>query len=146
MGLKDWLASGWLTDHQTSSEEISALFAEVARDLSDCQLTGLSNDWRLNIAYNAALQIAAAALAACGYRAARESHHYRLIESLALTAGVDAATVRLLDTYRKKRNRAGYETAGLVSDEEAKGMAELAERLREDVMRWLKAKHPELVR
>jgi hypothetical protein len=144
MGLKDWLASGWLTEHETSPEEIAALFAVAERDLGDCRLEGLSNDWRLNIAYNAALQIAVAALAACGYRAARKSHHYRVIESLALTAGIDAATVRLLDTYRTKRNRAGYETAGLVSDSEAKGMVELAERLRDEVMRWLKAEHPKL--
>ena len=67
-----------------------------------------------------------------------------MIESLALTAGIEGKTVRLLDTYRKKRNRAGYETAGLVSDSEAKGMVELAQRLRNDVMVWLKKEHPEL--
>jgi hypothetical protein len=145
MGLKDWLASGWLIEHEPSPEQIAALFAVAARDLRDCGLAGLSNDWKLNIAYNAALQIAVAALAACGYRAAKESHHYRVIESLALTAGLEPKTVRLLDSYRKKRNRAGYETAGLVSDAEAKGMVELAERLRDGVMGWLKREHPELV-
>jgi hypothetical protein len=145
MGLKDWLASGCLIEHEASPEEIAALFAVAARDLRDCALPGLSNDWKLNIAYNAALQIAVAALAACGYRAAKESHHYRVIESLALSAGLEARIVRLLDSYRKKRNRAGYETAGLVSDQEAKGMVELAERLRDDVMGWLRKEHPELV-
>jgi hypothetical protein len=47
--------------------------------------TWISEDWKLNIAYNAALQAATAALAAAGYRAAREQHHYRTIQSLALT-------------------------------------------------------------
>jgi len=75
MGLKAWLASGWLIEHEASPEQIAALFAVAARDLRDCGLSGLSNDWKLNIAYNAALQIAVAALAACGYRAAKESHH-----------------------------------------------------------------------
>jgi len=39
----------------------------------------------VNIAYNAALQAAAAALAAAGYRASREQHHYRVIQSLRQT-------------------------------------------------------------
>jgi hypothetical protein len=47
----------------------------------------LSPDWRLNIAYNAALQAATAALAAAGYRASREAHHCRAIQSLAFTIG-----------------------------------------------------------
>jgi len=42
------------------------------RDLRECQAAGLSPDWRLAIAYNAALQSATAALAAAGYRAARD--------------------------------------------------------------------------
>jgi hypothetical protein len=41
------------------------------RDLKDCEAGGLSADWKLNIAYNAALQAATAALAASGYQAAR---------------------------------------------------------------------------
>ena len=68
MSLHDWLKNGWLTEHLTSSEEIKDLFDAVDRDLTDCQLPGLSPDWRLHIAYNAALLIAAAALAAAGYR------------------------------------------------------------------------------
>lgn len=53
----------------------------------------MSPDWKLNIAYNAALQAATAALAASGYRAAREQHHYRTIQSLAHTLGWKAARV-----------------------------------------------------
>jgi len=48
------------------------LFGVADRDLRDCQVRGLSADWRLNIAYNAALQIATVALAAAGYRAAKD--------------------------------------------------------------------------
>ncbi len=43
----------------------------------------------MSIAYNAALQTATAALAAAGYRATRDSHHYRVIQSLAFTIGAD---------------------------------------------------------
>ena len=55
----------------------------------------VSDDWRFAIAYNAALQAATAALAAAGYRASRENHHYRVIQSLELTLGKDAKFIRL---------------------------------------------------
>lgn len=105
----------------------------------------LSSDWQLNIAYNAALQAATAALAASGYRAVRESHHYRIIQSLAHTIKADAGLIALLDQFRKKRNIGGYEQAGMVSDQEAGEMADLAHRLRRDVEKWLREKHPDVL-
>ena len=107
------------------------------RDLADCQSPNLSPDWRLNIAYNAALQLATAALAAAGYRPSRESHHYRVIQSLALTIGTDSDLIETFDQFRKKRNIGGYERAGLVTDQEAREMFELAEQLRADVEKWI---------
>jgi len=74
----------------------------------------LSPDWALNIAYNAALQSATAALAAAGYRASRDQHRYRLIQSLQLTLGADLRLADRFDGFRKKRNLAGYERAGSV--------------------------------
>jgi hypothetical protein len=146
MSLEDWLRNGWLVEHKTSPAEIAELRAIADRDLADCRVQGLSPDWRLNIAYNAALQASTAALAACGYRAAREAHHYRVIQSLALTIGADASLVRQFDLFRKKRNIGGYERAGTVSDQEAKEMIALAERIREEVTDWLKSNHPEFLR
>ena len=106
---------------------------------------GLSPEWRLNIAYNAALQASTAALAACGYRASREAHHYRVIQSLALTIGAEASLVRQFDLFRKKRNIGGYERAGTVSDQEANEMISLAEQIRQEVTDWLVSYHPNLV-
>jgi len=82
MSLKNWLNNGWLTEHRTSTQEITSLLAVADRDLADCRTSGLSSDWQLNIAYNAALQAA--------------------------TAGL----IALLDQFRKKRNIGGYEQAG----------------------------------
>ncbi len=145
MSLEDWLANGWLTRHESSQQEIADLLGVVQRDLADSQTPGLSADWRLNIAYNAALQAATAALAAEGYRAARESHHYRVIQSLAYTLGGDAGQIRLFDQFRKKRHVGGYERAGTVSDQEAEEMLALAQALRDDLKEWLHAYHPELI-
>jgi len=144
MSLEDWLRNGWLIEHETSPAEIAELLAIVERDLADCRIQGLSPDWKLNIAYNAALQAATAVLAACGYRASKEAHHYRVIQSLALTIGADAGLVRQFDSFRKKRNVGGYERAGTVSDQEANEMIALAERIRQEAKNWLNANHPVL--
>ena len=109
MSLKDWLSNGWLTEHKTRSREIKDLFDVAYRDITDCQLSQLSSDWKLNIAYNAALQTATAALAAAGYRAGRQSHHYRVIQSLVHTIGADAEFIAQFDQFSKKRNIGGYE-------------------------------------
>ena len=145
MSLQNWLNNGWLTEHRTSSQEIVALLAVADRDLSDCRTPGLSPDWQLNIAYNAALQAATAALAASGYRAVREAHHYRVIQSLAYTIKADAGLIALFDQFRKKRNISGYDHAGMISDQEAKEMVNLAGRLRQEVEEWLHENHPDLM-
>jgi hypothetical protein len=58
----------------------------------------------MNIAYNAALQLATAALAANGYRVDRGggNQHYRTIDALSLTLGTDAKTVKIFEIFRKK--------------------------------------------
>lgn len=43
-----------------------------------------------------------------------------------LTIGWPAAKVERFDRFRKKRNMIGYETAGVVSEQEAREMHELA--------------------
>ncbi len=146
MSLKDWARNGWLAEHKTSHQEIADLLRVADRDLADCQAKGLSPDWHLNIAYNAALQSATAALAASGYRSAREAHHYRVIQSLAITIGVDKGLIQRMDQFRKKRNISDYERAGLVSEREAEEMETLARDLRKKVAEWFKTNHPHLVK
>jgi len=146
MTLRDWLLNDWLRPHKTNPGEIAALFSLIDRDLADCQTAGLSADGRLNIAYNAALQAANVALAASGYRAGHESHHYRIIQSLTQTIGAPADLVAHLDQFRKKRNIGEYERAGVASDQEAREMFFLAKKLRDDVAAWLHANHPGLIK
>jgi len=131
MSLLDWLKNGWIDEHPTSKREISDLLAAAARDLKTSLQMDLDTDWRYNIAYNGALQIAAAALAATGYRARRDSHHFRVIQSLRFTICAEPELIDLLDHFRQKRNRGTYERAGMISDHEAQEMRELAEILRD---------------
>lgn len=145
MSLQDWLNNGWLREHTTSGREIADLFGVADRDLSDCRSDGLSADWRMNIAYNAALQAATAALAAAGYRASRDSHHFRIIQSLEHTIGSETKLIAQFNQFRKKRNIGGYERAGLVSDLEADEMFNLAVKLRDDVEQWIRSNYPQLL-
>ena len=76
---------------------------------------GRIDDGWFAIAYNAALQAAPAALAAAGYRASRDNHHYRVIQSLELTIGKESKFIRSFDAFRKKRIVSNYEIGGGIS-------------------------------
>ena len=145
MSLAHWERNGWLTAHRTSRNEIRDLLTVVERDLADSAAENLSSDWRMNIAYNAALQAATAALAAAGDRASRDQHDYRVIQSLGETLRLDVRTVNTFDAFRKKRNIAGYERSGLVSNADAEAMRALAIKLRDDVVAWLGKSHPDVL-
>jgi hypothetical protein len=118
MSLQSWLQNSWLVRHTTSTEEIANLLRISDRDLAACKAKELPSDWKLAIAYNAGLQAATAALAAAGYRASRDNHHYRVIQSLEFTIGSGRKLVDTFDGFRKKRNVSSYDLAGAVSETE----------------------------
>jgi hypothetical protein len=107
----------------------------------------VSADGRLQSAYNAALAAATVGLHASGYRTnpAAPGHHAVTIESMALTFGAAATTVRKLDGFRRKRHRASYDVAGAVSEQEVREAVALAAELGTSVRAWLEATHAELV-
>jgi len=131
--------------HRTTRREIADLLAVADRDLEQCRDPGLHPDWRLAIAYNAALQCATAALAAAGYRATQQAHHYRAVQSLELTIGWPREDVDVLDAFRTRRHIVEYRRADVVSEAEANEAVELARKLRQDVQAWLVAQHPDLL-
>jgi len=145
MSLEDWLANRLIEIHRPSVLEIAELLRICARDLEKSRISELGPDWQLSIAYNAALQAAIAALAASGYRAKKEGHHYRVIQSLAYTIKAEPALIKQLDKFRQKRNISDYERAGMVTEQEVGAMILLAEELRNMVTFWLKKNHPELL-
>ena len=144
MSLSEWLKNGWLIEHKTSRQEIEHLFRLVDRDLVDCRNSTLSADWRFNIAYNAALQCAKAALAAAGFRAAKDAHHYRVIQSLKFTLKTEDKIIQTLDAFRKKRNVSEYNHAGAVTAIELDEISVRAGYLRKSVEAWIVAEFPRL--
>jgi len=145
VSLKDWEKKGWVERHKTSPQEIEGLFHIADRDLKDCQASDLSDDWQLNIAYNAALQSAKAAIAAAGYRTSREAQHFRIIQSLAFTLRLEKAVINKLDKFRKKRNISDYERAGLISEGEVREAVALARQLRKQAEEWIRSNYPHLL-
>jgi hypothetical protein len=145
MSLRDWRDSRWLVEHTPSPAEMADILALVDRDLEDAAIDRLSADWRLSIAYNASLQLATMALAAAGYRPARERAHERVIQSLRHTIALDQPTIDALDAVRRKRNLSNYERAGTASPGEAAEVYEIAKELRGMVLDWLAREHPDLL-
>jgi hypothetical protein len=145
MTLQTWLKNGWLTEHNPTRQEVLNLLGIVDRDLQESRIKGLSPEWRLNIAYNAALQAATLALAVCGYRAARDAHHFRVIQSLAHTIGAKNSLIQQFEGFRKKRNVSEYERMGTITDHEAEEMIELAKSLRDRVTEWVDSKFPQFI-
>lgn len=145
MSLTNWRDNGWLVEHKTSPQEIFDLLNVADRDLADCESPGLSPDWQLSIAYNAALQTATAALAACGYRSSRDAHHFRIIQSLAHTIEAEPNVINQFDKFRKKRNIGGYEAAGRISQQEAGEMKTLAKKHYDQIVKWLHQTHADLI-
>ena len=146
MTLQRYLENSWIRRHETSPQEMSELLGIADRDIGQSQTPGLGPEWRFGIAYNAALQLATAALAAEGFQAERQNKHQRTIECLSWTIGLGPSDVALLDLCRRKRHTNVYEQVGAISDQEADEMIALATHLRTHVRDWLKDRFPDLMR
>jgi len=145
MTLKQWADNGWLKPHTTSRQEIGNLLAIARRDLSDARADGISDDWRFGIAYNAALKLCTLLLYAEGYRPAQNLAHYRTLQSLPIILGTERkADADYLETCRIKRNAVEYDYVGGATAADANELIEFAESLKKDVLKWLRAVHPEL--
>jgi hypothetical protein len=148
MSLEQWLRNGWIQPLEPTVAQIRQLLEVVERELSDAEAVGISADGRFEHAYHAALQLCMIALNASGYRVAKgEGHHKRGIDSLGLTLGRTAAeTATYLEICSRKRGQAMYERTGVVNQNDADDLLRTAKQLRTEVLAWLKADHPALLK
>ena len=138
MSLEDYQRNGWIQKFEMSSEEVGHLLEVADRDISQSQVPGLGAEWRFDIAYNAALQLAVAVLGHAGFRAERVNKHQRSIECLAFTLRLPRKDLDFLDRCRRKRYIAVYERVGAVSDGEAAELVAFAMELRKKTHEFLK--------
>jgi hypothetical protein len=146
MSLEKWAEYGWLKAEPASPGEIADLLGIVSRDLHDARVEAISEDRRFEAAFNAARTAANVALRASGYRTSVQvGHHLKTIESLELTIQADPRMIQKMRVFSKKRNATSYDSAGNVSDQELEEAINVAELLRQSVIAWLRANHPELM-
>lgn len=147
MTLEDWLANHWISKHETSAAEISALRAVVDRDLRDAGIESLSADRRFATAYNAALQLSKMALAVAGYRLSKgHGGHERAFDVVRYV--VPAEEIEDLcdyfDTCRRKRNDIDYDFADVVTDTELEEILGEVSEYRELIEGWIKETRSDL--
>jgi len=144
--LEVWYNSGWLREHNTSREEIQALFGLIERDIEESQ-KDLSNDWQFAIAYNACLQCCTIPLYCKGYRHGQgQSQHYRTVSTLSLTMGKEYKEIQdYLNACRARRNTSDYDMAGTISQSEANELIETAKELYDDVRQWVQRNYSEYI-
>ena len=145
LSLAEWHENGWLHVIPASAEEVARLLAVADRSLADAKVTAVSTDARVGFAHAATIALAAAALAAEGYRAGKDRHHERLLDSLRHTIDIDARLLKQLHDVRRARNASIYEQPGDTTPAEAEAIIRRAGGIRVAVIGWLRARHRDLM-
>lgn len=145
MTLDNMLGRG-LEKTEANKVEISRYLAKIRRKIEDSKKENISLDSRFDIAFEALLQIALAALRASGYRATSEAGHQRLaIQLLPKSIGVESSELRTLDEYRKKRSIGLYEADFEPSESEVKAVTGAVERLLKMLLAQIRKTRPDLI-
>ena len=129
--------------YQARPEEIRKLLRVAARDLAAAERNlPADHDWAYTIAYNAVLQAARALMLAKGFRPRGGEQHATVVQFAQEAMGAPhASQIALFDQMRRKRHRVIYETAGLVSKQEADQGFKFAQKFVEEI-RLLITKQP----
>jgi len=112
-----------------SKKQIDDCLNLARRDIRTARkLLSDNTDWAFNIAYNAMLQAARAFMFSRGFRATGERQHATTIQFAQITLGEKfESTFEFMERMRRKRHKAVYDTAGLISIKEATEAIDVAE-------------------
>ena len=145
MSLENLVGRG-LEKAQADSAELTRYLGRIRRKLADSRQANISLDSRFDVAFEALLQTALAALRARGYRTTSGAGHQQLaIQALPKTIGIPAGEVRTLDEFRKRRSAGLYLAEFEPSAAEVEALVAAADRLLKSLVAWLKAHRPELL-
>jgi len=103
-----------------SREQVEDRLDIARRDLgTSVEISETSPDWAFNIAYNAMHQAGRAFLLHTGYRTVGEAHHATVVRFLEISFGTEHRDMlAVMDRMRRKRNRATYDSVGIISQRE----------------------------
>lgn len=112
---------GLIRKHRRDDVGIKLALERARRDLVTAESVLTSdNDWSLSIAYNAMLQAGRALMYSHGYRPAGRAQHATVVNFVENTLGPELTDeVLAFEMMRRKRHRAVYDAAGMVSQTEA---------------------------
>ncbi|KPJ53566.1 hypothetical protein AMJ39_04125 [candidate division TA06 bacterium DG_24] len=99
-------------------------------------LTAHDLDWAHNLAYNSMLQSCLALMQVHGYRTrGPERHKTAIMFAQSVLGEAWKSRLKRLDRIRRRRHRAVYEVAGLVSEQEATDSISLAIEFSSEILR-----------
>jgi len=145
MTLQNLLKIQSLIEFSAQRDDIQRLLAAAERNLNDAAVTSISDENRFDAAYKCVMQCGMVSLWANGYRPSKSKpgHHQTIIQTLSLTAGLDAKTVIVLDALRKQRNINDYD-GEIISPTVVDECLKQAHALLVHVRAWLAEHRPDL--
>jgi hypothetical protein len=140
LNLQRLAESGHLKPEPAVTTEIAALLESAAQSLADAHRSGLSDQSRFTLAYNAGHALALAALRACDFRPAQGPGHRAIVfQSLPHTAGAPAELWVPLDKSHRRRNELEYNALVTFSradvDQLTKSVSDLERLVRATIVR-----------
>lgn len=146
MSLENLVKTNQLQPHTARPVEVQRLLAAASRNLRDARVETISDETRFDAGYKAIMQCALIGLLANGYRPATSTpgHHQTMIQTLALTMGVEREVWLVLDTLRRKRNINDY-SGDLLEPEAVAECLRQADSIHAHTRAWLGSNFPELL-
>lgn len=130
MAYEELLKKGLIKPFDAEPSQVSGRILLAKRDIQTARTPAIGFDWAYSIAYNAMLQSARALMFAEGYRpSGGEGQHRAVVRFVEMALGRKfEEETRFFDKMRIKRNRAVYDTAGIISESEARQAIEFADK------------------
>ena len=124
MKYDELLNSKRIRKESISQAEIRDALERADRDLETARTIMVHDwDWGFAIAYNAVLQVSRAYMFAQGYRPASVEGHKNTFAFMRIAMGKEHEDlITYFDRMRSKRNQTIYETAGLITETEARSI------------------------
>ena len=129
MEYDELLNSRRIRKEKVSRAEVEQALERAERDLQTARmLIERDRDWGFAVAYDAVLQASRAYMFAQGFRPSSSESHKNTFAFMRLAMGKDyEELMAYFDRMRNKRHQAIYETAGLITETEARNILEKAE-------------------
>jgi uncharacterized protein (UPF0332 family) len=119
MNLDDLLKKNKIKKITSNNKEIEELLLLADRDIKMSEFIVTQDwDWAFNIAYNSILQSSRAYMFKNGYRPSSNQGHKNTFDFLKIALQEHSILIGYFDRMRVKRNKALYETAGIISEKE----------------------------